>query len=68
MNSFLLQWRVGKAKFTTPFLQCSFDGGGEIQEQMKSIGHLDCVGGTLFGGLGINAAKAQLFNSLMWSN
>jgi hypothetical protein len=42
----LFRCRVGKAKFTAPFLQCSFDGGGEIQEQMKPIGHLDCVGST----------------------
>lgn len=55
LDSFLLRRRAAKAKFTAPFFQCSFDGGGEIQEQMKPIGHLDGMGGSLFGGLGINS-------------
>src|SRR6202035_2961924 len=34
----LLFWpRVGKVKFAAPFLQCSFDGCGEIEEQMNPI-------------------------------
>jgi hypothetical protein len=48
-DGLLFRRRSAKARFTTPFLQCSFDGGGEIQEQMKPIGHLDCIRGTLFG-------------------
>ena len=46
---------MGKAELMAPFFQSSLDSCGEIQEQVKPIGNLKRIRGTLLGSLGINA-------------
>lgn len=57
---------MGKVKLMAPFFQRSLDSCGEIQEQVKPIGNLKRIRGTLLGSLGINAAAISTDNLYAW--
>jgi hypothetical protein len=63
-NRPLLLW--GWGKFIAMLFESSLDGGGQIHQQMESVGDLDRVCRTLLSRFSIDAAAIAADNLYAW--